>query len=256
MTGFQFTDEESLLVQVSQDGIYTGSLQATSGTSAERGLRFLYLLKQIGALELRSGEPATAASIAPAAPVVETQRMTLDEFQLEEIPQEATKTPDSIRMEIQRTATKVDRDRLDQEAERRFEQAKEFYKNGKYWEASHHCEQALGLHEDGRYYWLMGLSYAQHPRFRHKAEDSFHRALKLDPLNDELHVDLADFYVAQGLFLRARSHLLKALEIIPDHVRAREILSEPAFDALGSGGCCCEHDPGCNHEEHKAWRLK
>jgi hypothetical protein len=47
---------------------------------------------------------------------------------------------------------------------------------------------------------------------------------------------------------------MKALEIIPDQVRAREILEEPAFENLGSGGCCCEHDPGCNHAEHRAWR--
>jgi len=182
-----------------------------------------------------------------------------DDFHLEGQPEDirgsdSIRRSDSIRMEVQRTAKKVDRERLDQEAEKRFDMAKQSYKAGKYWEASHFCEQALGLHEDGRYYWLMGLSYAQHPRFRHKAEDSFHRAIKLDPLNDELHADLADFYVTQGLFLRARTHCMKALEIIPDQIRAREILEEAAFENLGSGGCCCEHDPGCNHAEHRAWR--
>ncbi len=252
VTGFQLTDEENLLVQVSQDGIFTGSLRVSAGSSAEKGLRFLYLLKQIGALEQKSAESAGASTPLPAAPV---EKVIPEEFELEDAPDE-DRSSDAVRMEIQRTTTKVDRERLDLEAERRYETATEFYKNGKYWEASHHCEQALSLHEDGRYYWLMGLSYAQHPRFRHKAEDSFHRALKLDPLNDELHADLAYFYVEQGLFLRARSHCLKALEIIPDQNRAREILAEPVFAALGPGGCCCEHDPGCNHEEHKAWRLK
>jgi hypothetical protein len=256
VTGFTLTDEENLLAQVSQDGIFTGSLKVTSGSSAEKGLRFLYLLKQIGALEVKSSEPAPVASTAPDASPLQPEQEIFDEFQLDEPPKDDLSKSDAVRMEIQRTATKADRDRLDQEAERRYAMAKDFYANGKYWEAAHYCEQALGLHEDGRYYWLMGLSYAQHPRFRHKAEDSFHRALKLDPLNDELHADLAEFYVAQGLFLRARSHAKKALEIIPDHIRAGEILAEPAFASLGAGGCCCEHDPGCNHEEHKAWRLK
>jgi tetratricopeptide (TPR) repeat protein len=186
--------------------------------------------------------------------VVQKQEIIQEEFQQEETP-EHIPDPNSVRVEIQRTNVKIDQDRLDQEAERRYEKARESFTNGKYWEASHFCEQALALHEDGRYYWLMGLAYSKHPRFRHKAEDSFHRAIKLDPVNDELHSDLAEFYVTQGLYMRARSHCQKALEIIPDQVRAKALLSEPGFERLGPGGCCCEHDPGCNHEEHKAWRL-
>lgn len=263
VTGLQLSDEENLLVQVSQDGIFTGSLRVTPGSSSEKGIRFLYLLKQIGALELKSPDstPSPATVVVNPTPVVQpVPDPTLEEdFHLEGQREDirgsdAIRRSDSIRMEVQRTAKKADRERLDQEAEKRFDMAKQSYKAGKFWEASHLCEQALGLHEEGRYYWLMGLSYAQHPRFRHKAEDSFHRAIRLDPLNDELHADLADFYVSQSLFLRARTHCLKALEIIPDQVRAREILEEPAFENLGSGGCCCEHDPGCNHAEHKAWR--
>jgi serine/threonine protein kinase/tetratricopeptide (TPR) repeat protein len=266
VTGLQLSDEENLLVQVSQDGIFTGSLRVTPGSSSEKGIRFLYLLKQIGALEVRqSAAPAppavtpSAARPAPASVPPKPETTLEEDFHLEGQPEDirgsdSIKRSDSIRMEVQRTAKKVDRERLDQEADKRFDLAKQSYKAGKYWEASHLCEQALGLHEDGRYYWLMGLSYAQHPRFRHKAEDSFHRAVKLDPLNDELHADLADFYVTQGLFLRARTHCMKALEIIPDQIRAREILKEPAFENLGAGGCCCEHDPVCNHIEHRAWR--
>ena len=255
VTGLQFTDEETLLVQVSKDGIFTGALRVTAGSSAEKGLRFLYFLKMIGALELKAASEASAGPppLPYAAPV---EKAVSEEFELNEEQQDESLKSDGVRMEIQRTATKMDRDRLDQEAERRYEMAKEFYRNEKYWEASNYCEQALGLHEDGKYYWLMGLSYAHHPRFRHKAEDSFHRALRLDPLNDELHADLADFYLAQGLYLRSRTHCLKALEIIPDQTRAREILQDPVFAKLGPGGCCCEHDPGCNHEEHKAWRRK
>ena len=254
IAGLQFTDEENLLVQVSQDGIFTGALQVSAGSSAEKGLRFLYFLKQIGALELRAADPSQQVQEVPEPVIVSPPLMQtpVGDFQLDGGTDDA-KT-DSVRMEVQRTTVKMDRERLDQEADRRYEMAKEHYRNQKYWEASNYCEQALGLHEDGRYYWLMGLSYAHHPRFRHKAEDSFHRALKMDPLNDELHADLADFYLTQGLYLRARTHCLKALEIIPDQPRAREILDEPVFSKLGPGGCCCEHDPGCNHEEHKAWR--
>jgi hypothetical protein len=69
-----------------------------------------------------------------------------------------------------------------------------------------------------------------------------------------MHCELADFYMTHGLLLRARTHCNKALEIVPDQMRAAEILSSPVFASLPPGGCCCEHDPGCNHEEHKAWR--
>jgi len=247
-SSFSLTPEEGLLLAVSQDGIYTGSLQASSGSSNEKGLRFLYLLTQIGALEMRATQDLPAPQPKDTTTVVE-------HFELDE-PLPDSNVRDSVRVEVQRSTSKKDAERLDLEAEKRFEQAMECYRNSKYWEASHLCEQALGLHEDGRYYWLMGMSYSQHPRFRHKAEDCFHRAIKLDPLNDELHVELADFYVTNGLLLRARTHCKKALEVVPDQARAREMLNSSLFASLGSGGCCCEHDPGCNHEEHKAWRTK
>jgi len=251
MSGFSLTPEENLLVTVSENGIFTGTLKASTGSSNERGLRFLYLLKQIGALELRTTQNVpTAASpkVEHVTPVVQ------EKYEIEDEKPEIDVKRDSVRVEVQRSAAKVDMERLDFEAEKRFEQAKESYKAGKFWEASSLCEQALTFHEDGRYYWLMGMSYAQHARFRHKAEDCFHRAIKLDPLNDELHVELADFYITNGLLLRARTHCKKALEIVPDQARAKEMLHSPIFSSIGKGGCCCEHDPGCNHEEHKAWR--
>jgi tetratricopeptide (TPR) repeat protein len=248
---FSFTPEENLLVAVSQDGIFTGSLQASAGSSNEKGLRFLYLLKQIGALEIRTTESVATTS---SSEIPKVQPVSEEEYELRSERPKIDVKKDSVRMEVQRSAVKVDLDRLDVEAEKRFEQAKESYKAGKYWEASNLCEQALTLHEDSRYYWLMGMSYAQHARFRHKAEDCFHRAIKMDPLNDEWHVELADFYLTNGLLLRARTHCKKALEIVPDQARAHEMLESSLFASLGAGGCCCEHDPGCNHAEHKAWR--
>jgi serine/threonine protein kinase len=247
-SGFSLGADESLLMSVSQDGIYTGSLQTSSGSSNERGIRFLYLLKVIGALEMKTSQEASAAQAAPVE-----QKFVL----------EAAPSPEpidikkgSVRVEVQRSATKVDSDRLDLEAEKRYENARACYANSKFWEAAKLCEQALALHEDFRYYWLMGLSYSKHPKFRHKAEDCFHRAINLDPLNDEMHCELADFYMTHGLLLRARTHCMKALEIIPGQLRANEILASPVFASLPPGGCCCEHDPGCNHEEHRAWRRK
>jgi serine/threonine protein kinase len=252
--GFSFTTEENLLVTVSQEGIYTGSLQASAGSSNEKGLRFLYLLKQIGALEIRTTQNVSTSTSASTSEPPNVQPVVEEHFELEAETPEINVKKDSVRMEVQRTAIKADIERLDVEAEKRFEQAKECYKTGKYWEASNLCEQALTLHEDGRYYWLMGMSYAQHARFRHKSEDCFHRAIKLDPFNDEFHVELADFYITNGLLLRARTHCKKALEIVPDQIRAHEMLESTLFSSLGPGGCCCEHDPGCNHSEHKAWR--
>jgi serine/threonine protein kinase len=252
ISGLSLTEEESMLVSVSKEGIFTGNLRIKPGSSGEKGVRFLFLMKQMGALELRGPlQPQLPTTEAQPEPVI--GKAVPEDFELEEKPDEAPPS-DWVRMEIQKTTKKVDSERLKREADYRYEQARECFQNEKYWEAANLCEQALNLREDSRYYWLMGLSFAQHPRFKHKAEDCFHRALTLDPLNDEIHIDLADFYVAQGLFLRARTHAMKALQIIPDQIRAHQILDAPEFAKLGTGGCCCEHDPGCNHAEHRAWR--
>ena len=250
------TETESMLVSVSQEGISTGKLDVRPGSSAEKGARFIYLLKQMGALEVRSGDSSQPQLRPELHTLPAVTKTPPDGFQMDERPRDQARGEEWVRMELQKTAKKSHVDRLDREAENRFEQAQECFKRDKFWEAANLCEQALNLHEDARYYWLMGLSYAQHPRFRHKAEDCFHRAIILDPVNDDLHTDLADFYVAQGLLLRARTHALMALQIIPDQIRAREILEGPGFEELDRGGCCCEHDPACHHIEHRAWRPK
>jgi serine/threonine protein kinase len=253
VSALPLTKNESMLVSVSQEGIFTGKLDVRPGSSAEKGARFIYLLKQMGALEVRSGDRNQPQLHPELSAVTKTPP---GGFQMDERQPGQARGEDWVREELQKTAKKSTPERLDREAERRFEQAQEYFRQDKFWEAANLCEQALNLHEDARYYWLMGLSYAQHPRFRHKAEDCFHRAIVLDPVNDDLHADLADFYVAQGLLLRARTHAFKALQIIPDQIRAREILETPGFETLGRGGCCCEHDPACHHIEHRAWRPK
>jgi tetratricopeptide (TPR) repeat protein len=254
VSDLSLTEIESMLVSVSQEGIFTGKLDVRPGSSAEKGARFIYLLKQMGALEVRSGDRSQPELRPDLRSLTSVTKTPAHGSQMDNRPPDQPRGEEWVRIELQKTAKQSQPERLDREAEQRFEQAKERFKQDKFWEAANLCEQALNLHEDARYYWLMGLSYAQHPRFRHKAEDSFHRAIVLDPVNDELHADLADFYVAQGLFLRARSHALMALQIIPDQIHARQILEGPGFENLGRGGGCCEHDPACHHIEHRAWR--
>jgi len=261
ISGLTLTAEEGTLVSHSREGIYTGNLKIKPGSNEEKGIRFLYLLKQIGALEMKTAEVSGAPDMKKSGQTKKPQTV-LPEADYRDFGIEDNFEPDehhhheedsdliatdAVRMEVHRTASRTDLDRLDQEAQRRYEQAKDNYSNGKFWEAASLCEQALGLHEDGKLYWLMGLSYAKHPRFRNKAEDCFHRGIKLDPFNDDLHADLAEFYADNGLYLRARTHCLRALEMVPNHPRVLEILSRKPFEKLGKGGCCCEHDHGCHH---------
>ena len=156
-----------------------------------------------------------------------------------------------MRVEVQRTPSMLSIERLDAEAESRFQMAQGNFDYGKFWLAARDCELAVGIHEDARYYLLMGHSYARHPKFRSKAEDCFHKAIHLDPLNVQIHIELAKFYMEVGLFLRAKTHFEKGLEIVSDLPEAMETLASLNAMDLGIGGCWCEHKPGCHHTGDK-----
>lgn len=263
---FHFNVEERSFAALTQDALHVGGLISSVAGADEKPLRFLYLLAQIGTLEVGSLSASGRfhATDFLKEPLLPAQEQTLipeplpvggwDELgeDMEEHTHAEMHDPSHpVRVEIQRTQSKISIERLDAEAESRFETAKENYEGGQFWQAARYCELALAIHEDSRYYLLMGHSYAHHPKFRNKAEDCFHKAIHLDPLNLEIHIELAKFYMQVGLLLRAKTHFEKALEIVPDSPEAFEILQGLNAIDLGIGGCWCEHKPGCHHHEGK-----
>ena len=59
---------------------------------------------------------------------------------------------------------------------------------------------------------------------------SFAKAIEIEPWNAENYLGLGKFYKQEGLLVKARRHLKKALDIDPEHkdaLKALEIAEEP-----------------------------
>ncbi|MFQ6038679.1 MAG: DUF4388 domain-containing protein [Candidatus Aminicenantales bacterium] len=114
-----------------------------------------------------------------------------------------------------------------QEAEKRFRQGKTLFNQGRYEEALVFLEQAIRLRRDkANYFLLLALIQAKLPMYRKEAEQSFLRAINLEPWNAEAFVGLGLLYKEEGLHVRARKQFEKALQVDPDHRIARRELRE------------------------------
>jgi serine/threonine protein kinase/CheY-like chemotaxis protein len=144
------------------------------------------------------------------------------------IPNEDTPTPTpteaQVRMEVQKSAGMIEAEQHIKVAEQFFKLAEKKYEDGDFYNVTSLCKQAIQNHPtDPRYYQLMALAYSKHPRFLKDAQANWEKAIELDPWNPEFHVQLAEFYIQQGLWLRASNHVKKALTITPEHKRATEL---------------------------------
>lgn len=144
------------------------------------------------------------------------------------IPNEDTPTPTpteaQVRMEVQKSAGMIEAEQHVRVAEQFFKLAEKKYEDGDFYNVTSLCKQAIQNHPtDPRYYQLMALAYSKHPRFLKDAQANWEKAIELDPWNPEFHVQLAEFYIQQGLWLRASNHVKKALTITPEHKRATEL---------------------------------
>jgi len=64
------------------------------------------------------------------------------------------------------------------------------------------------------------------PAYKKKAEEDFLRAIEMEPWNAECYLGLGLLYLGEGLKVKAKKQLLKALEIDPDHYQAKQALKE------------------------------
>lgn len=131
-----------------------------------------------------------------------------------------------VRMEVQKSERKMEEEHHIKVAEQFYRLAEEKMTELDYWKVTQLCRQAIKNNPtESKYYHLMAVAYAQHPRFGKDAEQCFYKALEMDPWNPDYHVDLARFYQHQGLPMRAINQVKKALKIAPEHRAANELFN-------------------------------
>lgn len=110
-------------------------------------------------------------------------------------------------------------------AEVKFRQGKTLYDSGRFEEALGYLEEAVRLHGTrSRYFLLLAMTQLKIPSLRKKSEGNFLKAIDLDQWNAEAYVGLGLLYKKEGLLVKARKQLQKAVSIDPDHkVALREL---------------------------------
>lgn len=209
------------------------TLQALTGLPEDRIARFLFALEGMGAIQIR----AVSEKRAPRRPEAPAVSVPSRAQPIEEPPSQVQ--PDSgnaqqrqsesdsvVRMELQKTDKRIESEHHIKVAEQFFRLAQEKFAEMDFWKVTELCKQAIRHNPlDARYYHLMAKAYAQHPRFGKDAEQCFYKALEIDPWNPDFQVDLANFYLHQGLPTRAQSLCEKVLKAAPEHIAALELLS-------------------------------
>lgn len=249
---FPLNPEESFVAyRFEGEDITPTTLGMLTGLPEDRILRILSLLQGIGALELRSAAPRPPRRIARQAPppsklppappkMPEPAPVKMDR----EPPRPEPANNTFERKPAHPPATRPDSApgvSAAAKAASVFQKAEEACDAGNYGLAAHLCKEALQYHQAAEYYQLLGACYARHPRFQRDAEDAFHKAIALAPDDAHYHAVLALFYSQRDLWLRARTHCMKALELSPKQDMATKVYKAVQEKKPGKGDCWCVH---------------
>jgi curved DNA-binding protein CbpA len=118
-------------------------------------------------------------------------------------------------------------DDVGRKAEVKYRQGRTLYNQGMYEEAVIFLEEAIRLKRaKADYYLLLAMAESKLPACKKKAEEDFLRAIEMEPWNAEGYLGLGLLYLGEGLRVKARKQLQRALEIEPDHHQARMALEE------------------------------
>lgn len=142
---------------------------------------------------------------------------------------EAPASPEDllVRVEMDKTQTKVALEESARVAEGHYNKARKFMRDGDFHNAIQYCKLAISYAaEDPRFYFLLGECQARNPevRWQRMAEQSYLRAAELDPWNPEYRLSLGRFYKTRGLNLRARKQFEEILQMVPGHAAAQSEL--------------------------------
>ncbi len=134
-----------------------------------------------------------------------------------------------VRVEMDKTRTKMALEANSKTADAYYSKARQAVREGDFHNAIQYGKLAISYRpDDARYYALLADCQARNPeaRWQRMAEQNFVKATELDPWNAENWLRLGKFYKGQGLNLRARKQLEKALEVAPGHEEAVSELRE------------------------------
>ena len=138
---------------------------------------------------------------------------------------EATLDDLLVRVEMDKTKTKMAIEENSKLADVYYGKARKFMRDGDYFNAIQYGKLAISYNaEDARYYSLLADCQVRNPeaRWQRLAEQNYIKATQLDEWNAEYRVSLGRFYKRRGLKLRARKQFEQALEIVPSHAAALE----------------------------------
>jgi tetratricopeptide (TPR) repeat protein len=131
------------------------------------------------------------------------------------------------RKELVKSEAQESAEEQHKQAERYFLKAKDYFREGDFFNCIQFCKLAVKFNpNEAPFFSLMADALLKNPdhRWQRLAEESYRKAVEIDPWNADYLVSLGQLYKQQGLLRRARRHFEKALEILPRHVRAREEL--------------------------------
>ena len=121
-------------------------------------------------------------------------------------------------------------------ADIKFRQGRTLFNQGMYEEAIIFLEEAIRLRrEKADYFLLLAMAASKLDASKTKAEQDFLRAIELQPWNADAYLGLGMFYMNEGLKIKARKQLEKALEIDPERQQARSLLAELDKQAKKTG---------------------
>ncbi|HSE40584.1 MAG TPA: protein kinase [Acidobacteriota bacterium] len=245
-------DESFLASRLEGEATTLNTLQILTGQPEEKINRFVYALWKLGTVQLRTAEerrvpkrqeattqpqigyealPVKEVRSSKTPPPTDKPKLLSDQV----VPNPATPSQGPMKIEPPLPASSespkaevtTDQEHNVKVAEQIFRLAQEKLSENDYWKVTQLCRQAIKNNpSESKYYHLMAVAYARHPRFGKDAEQCFYKAIEVNPSNAEYYVDLARFYLQKGLPTRALSHCERALKIEPEHAKALELISE------------------------------
>lgn len=127
-----------------------------------------------------------------------------------------------------RQSTEERREEMEGVARTHFERARELVGREDYFQACELVKQAIQISPRADYYALLGSIQTRNPKWLREAQDSYRRALDLEPDNTEYRLALARLYERSGEVDRAKVYYRAVSAREPDDPAARAALSRLA----------------------------
>jgi DNA-binding response OmpR family regulator len=221
LMGMQLSREQSFLaLRMEEEPVSVETLSMLTGLSGQQVAETLLLLRDAGAISWSPGEEADRESLhAPARrEVVPDRRQALSS-------ETSGLNLDAVRMEVRKSDKELELGRVSSDAEQLYNLAEKKFAEGDYYKVIDCCRRAIATNPaDGRYYVLAARAFAKNSRSLKEAQVHYEKACEQAPWDPDYRLELAQFYLQQGLRHRALAECQKALEIAPGLSHADALL--------------------------------